>query len=195
MARTQIRGNTQIMAGSIGNAEIAIDAAIAYSKLDLEGNIDNADIATDAAIAYSKLDLALSVDNSDIATDAAIAQSKLDLAISDSEVATDAAIAESKIAFDATDGHDHDGTNSKIVSAVSVGKFDVSRETPTGDVDGTNTDFTLATSPISGSEHIWLNGALQQLGTDADYAIDGAVITFNDAPETDDRIVVSYGTA
>jgi hypothetical protein len=193
MARTQIRGNTQIMAGSIGNAEIATDAAIAYSKLDLAGNIDNADIATDAAIAMSKLDLAIS--NSEVATDAAIAMSKLDLAISDSEVATDAAIAESKIAFDTTDGHDHDGTNSKVVSAAQSGKFDVSRETPTGDVDGTNVDFTLATSPISGSEHIWLNGALQQLGTDADYAIDGAVITFNDAPETDDRIVVSYGTA
>jgi hypothetical protein len=193
MARTQIRGNTQIMAGSIGNAEIATDAAIAYSKLDLAGNIDNADIATDAAIAMSKLDLAIS--NSEVATDAAIAMSKLDLAISDSEVATDAAIAESKIAFDTTDGHDHDGTNSKVVSAAQSGKFDVSRETPTGDVDGTNVDFTLATTPISGSEHIWLNGALQQLGTDADYAIDGVVITFNDAPETDDRIVVSYGTA
>jgi hypothetical protein len=39
----------------ISNAEIASDAAVAYSKLNLATSIVNADIATDAAIALSKL--------------------------------------------------------------------------------------------------------------------------------------------
>jgi len=194
MARTQIRGNTQIMAGTIGNAEIAADAAIAYSKLDIDGEITNTDIATDAAIAYSKLDIDGEITNSDIATDAAIAYTKLNIAglLVNTDVATDAAIAESKLAFDTGAGHDHDGTNSKTLAA--AGSFDVARETPTGTLDGTNADFTIATSPTAGSEHVFLNGALQEDGTDADYTIVDAVITFNDAPDAVDRIVVSYGT-
>jgi len=172
MARTQIRGNTQIMAGTIGNTEIAADAAIAYSKLNIAGEIVNSDVGAAAAIAYSKLDLVGLLVNTD--------------------VATDAAIVEAKIEFDTSAGHDHDGTNSKTLAA--AGSFDVARETPTGTVDGTNADFTIATSPTAGSEHVFLNGALQEDGTDADYTIVDDVITFNDSPDVDDRIIVSYGT-
>ena len=196
MARTQIRGNTQIMAGTIGNTEIAADAAIAYSKLNLVGELTNTDVATDAAIAYSKLDLALSVDNGDIATDAAVAYSKLNLALSilNADVATDAAIVESKVAFDTTTGHNHDGTNSRLVSGIAIGKFDISREIPTGLVDGTNAVYTLASTPSSGSEHLWLNGNLQDEGTAEDYTISGAIVTMLSAPQTNAKIRVSYGT-
>ena len=41
---------------SISNAQIAADAAIAYSKLNLTGNIVNADIGAAAAIAVTKID-------------------------------------------------------------------------------------------------------------------------------------------
>lgn len=44
-----------VVEGSLGNAHIAADAAIAYSKLDLGDSVINADIATGAAIALSKL--------------------------------------------------------------------------------------------------------------------------------------------
>lgn len=177
MARTQIRGNTQIK----------------------DGTIENAQIAAAAAIAYSKLDLAASITNSDVATDAAIAQSKLDLSISNSEVAADASIVESKIEF-ATDGHAHDGTDAAPVSyndlsdkPSALGSFDVNREELTG-ADGTITDFTLASTPTSGTEHLFLNGALQNDGTDADYTITNDVVTFVDAPITGARILASYGT-
>jgi len=237
MARTQIRGNTQIMTGTITNTQIASDAGIDYSKLDLTGHIANADVAADAAIAYSKLNLAASILNSDfgeaidytsldltgdivnadIGAAAAIAYSKLNLAASilnsdlgeaidytsldltgdivNADVNAAAAIDESKIAFDTTNGHNHDGTNSRIIAGSVAGKFDVSREEPTGDIDGTNADFTLASTPDTGSEHVWLNGQLQQEGTDKDYTIATKVISFVDAPETGARIVVSYGTA
>lgn len=48
-------GVTSITAGSIINADVKSDAAIAYSKLNLAGSVLNADIGTSAAIAYSKL--------------------------------------------------------------------------------------------------------------------------------------------
>ena len=51
----KIRGNTQILGLSIGNAEIATNAAIAYSKLNLSLSVVNADIGTAAAIAWSKI--------------------------------------------------------------------------------------------------------------------------------------------
>lgn len=44
-----------VVEGSLGNAHIAADAAIAYSKLNLADSIVNADIASGAAIALSKL--------------------------------------------------------------------------------------------------------------------------------------------
>jgi hypothetical protein len=67
-----------IQVGQIKNANVASDAAIAYSKLNLAGSILNADVASNAAIAYSKLALTGSIVNADISANAAIADSKLD---------------------------------------------------------------------------------------------------------------------
>ena len=65
--------------GGLTNADIAANAAIAYSKLALTGQIVNADIAAAAAIAYSKLQLAAAILNSDIANAAAIDLHKLNI--------------------------------------------------------------------------------------------------------------------
>jgi hypothetical protein len=65
--------------GGLTNADIAANAAIAYSKLALTGQIVNADIAAAAAIAYSKLQLAAAILNSDIAVAAAIDLHKLNI--------------------------------------------------------------------------------------------------------------------
>jgi hypothetical protein len=62
-----------------------------------DGSITNAKIATNAAIAQSKLSLAVA--NTDVASNAAISQSKLSLAITNAEVASGAAIAESKLSL------------------------------------------------------------------------------------------------
>lgn len=51
-------GVASIAAGSIVNADVKSDAAIAYSKLNLATSILNADISASAAIATSKLALA-----------------------------------------------------------------------------------------------------------------------------------------
>lgn len=68
----------------------------------------------------------------------------------------------------------------------------VDKETPSGTINGSNTAFTLANTPIAGSEHIYLNGLLQEVGAGNDYTISGANITMLTAPLTGERIKCSY---
>jgi hypothetical protein len=67
----------------------------------------------------------------------------------------------------------------------------VHKETPSGTVNGSNAVFALANTPLAGSEHVFLNGLLQEAGGE-DYGISGATITFVGAPATGSRIRVSY---
>jgi hypothetical protein len=69
------------------------------------------------------------------------------------------------------------------------------REVPSGTINGTNDEFALANEPLAGSEMVFLNGVLQMEGEGLDYAIGGAngnVITFEEAPLSGDRILVTY---
>lgn len=68
----------------------------------------------------------------------------------------------------------------------------VVRETPSGTVNGSNAVFTLASTPLPGTEQVFLNGLLQNAGGGNDYTISGATITFNSAPQSGDVILVSY---
>lgn len=68
----------------------------------------------------------------------------------------------------------------------------VDRETPSGSVNGSNTAFTLANTPIAGSEHVYLNGILQEPGAGNDYTISGSTITYLSAPLTGDKLRVTY---
>jgi len=68
----------------------------------------------------------------------------------------------------------------------------VAKETPSGLINGVNVTYTLANTPVSGTEHVYLNGVLQDEGGSDDYTISGATITYNTAPETGDKLVVSY---
>jgi hypothetical protein len=68
----------------------------------------------------------------------------------------------------------------------------VDREIPMGEINGININFTLNILPKLYSEHIYLNGLLQDYGADDDYLIDGKNITFNIPPPLGSRITVSY---
>lgn len=68
----------------------------------------------------------------------------------------------------------------------------VVREAPSGAVNGSNTSFTLANTPVSGTEQVFLNGILQEPGAGNDYTISGSTITYLTAPATGDRIRVTY---
>jgi len=62
----------------------------------------------------------------------------------------------------------------------------------TGTLDGVNDEFTLAHSPDLNSEHIYINGILQNAGVTTDYTISGAVITFLNIPIALDTLLISY---
>jgi hypothetical protein len=66
----------------------------------------------------------------------------------------------------------------------------ISREVPIGVVDGVNLVFTLSNELVEKSEHVYLNGLLQDEGED--YNITGRTITFIEAPYTGSRIICSY---
>jgi len=68
----------------------------------------------------------------------------------------------------------------------------VIRETPSGAINGSNVTFTLASTPVAGSEEVYLNGILQEPGAGNDYTISGATITYLTAPKTGSRLRVSY---
>jgi len=69
----------------------------------------------------------------------------------------------------------------------------ITRETPSGALNGVNVTFTLANASIvAGSEEVYLNGILQEPGGSDDYTISGVTITYNTAPLSTDRLRVSY---
>ena len=80
--------------------------------------------------------------------------------------------------------------DARVATAIAA-KF-VTRETPTGAVNGTNTSFVLANTPVVGSESVFLNGILQEPGVGNDYTISAATITYLTAPVAGDKVRVSY---
>lgn len=80
---------------------------------------------------------------------------------------------------------------SSVGSALGASNF-VTRETPSGSVNSSNTTFTLANTPTAGTEQVFLNGILQEPGAGNDYTISGSTITYLTAPLTGDKIRVSY---
>ncbi len=70
----------------------------------------------------------------------------------------------------------------------------VDNEVPTGTVNGTNVDFTLASTPAAGSLHLHKNGLRQSPGASKDYTITGATITFvaGNVPQSGDLLLADY---
>jgi hypothetical protein len=77
-----------------------------------------------------------------------------------------------------------------LISAFLSSGSLIRRETPSGAINGTNTAFTIANTPVAGSEEVFLNGLLQTLADD--YTISGSTITFAPAPTAGDVIRVNY---
>lgn len=73
-------------------------------------------------------------------------------------------------------------TNSNYVDKEAVG----------GTINGVNTAFTIANTPVAGSEHLFYNGQLLQSGAGNDYTISGANITMLFAPLTGAILLCSY---
>lgn len=85
----------------------------------------------------------------------------------------------------------HLALSSSSGSGFTTSNF-VTRETPTGLVNGSNVTYTLANTPTSGTEEVFLNGILQEPGAGNDYTISGGTITYLTAPVSGDKIRVNY---
>ncbi|TXH13392.1 MAG: hypothetical protein E6R03_11445 [Hyphomicrobiaceae bacterium] len=63
-------------------------------------------------------------------------------------------------------------------------------ETPAGDVDGVNDEFTLVSSPITGTLRLFLDGLL--LRPTSDFTVAGNVITLGTAPSPGSWLLADY---
>ena len=72
-----------------------------------------------------------------------------------------------------------------------IGKFKTST-TPTGTINGVNAAFALASTPVVGTEEIYLNGQRMFPGAGNDYTIAGTAITMLVVPITGDRLSSDY---
>lgn len=66
------------------------------------------------------------------------------------------------------------------------------KEVLSGSIDGINKTFILQYTPVEGSEHIYLNGLLQESGVNGDYEISDSTITFKEAPPTNTNLRGTY---
>ena len=64
------------------------------------------------------------------------------------------------------------------------------KETPGGLIDGQNSVYSLSRTPINGTEHIYLNGLLQD--EEDDYYLKDGVIIFSFPPPINSKIKCSY---
>jgi len=83
-------------------------------------------------------------------------------------------------------------TPPKLRPTAAPGPAFVDAEVPTGTLDGSNTAFTLASSPVpAASLQLFENGILLKAGTD--YTLAGAAITFlGRTPQLGDLLVANY---
>lgn len=78
-----------------------------------------------------------------------------------------------------------------VASALTASNF-VDNEVPTGTKNDTNKTFTLANTPVSGTEHIYLCGLRLTPGAGNDYTISGNTITMVQAPRSTDNFICDY---
>jgi hypothetical protein len=78
-----------------------------------------------------------------------------------------------------------------LAGTLSPGNF-VTEETPSGTINGSNTTFTLANTPTSGTVKLYLNGVRQKSGAGNDYTISTNTITMTTAPVSGDVLIVDY---
>ena len=77
-------------------------------------------------------------------------------------------------------------------SPILIDKDEINREIPKGELNGVNSHFRLSRIPIEGSEHVYLNGLLQENGRESDYIIEDMNIIFLTPPERDYKLRCTY---
>ena len=80
----------------------------------------------------------------------------------------------------------------RLVETISPDLNISDREVPSGVVDGANREFLLSYFPEQNSEHVYLNGVLQDESQNADYVMTENKIIFNFPPTENSKVKCSY---
>lgn len=83
------------------------------------------------------------------------------------------------------------GVTSVVGTIARVSSF-IYNEAPTGAVNGVNTTFNLANTPVTGSVQVYVNGQFMEPGAGNDYTITGTAITTLFTLVAGDKIRVNY---
>lgn len=94
--------------------------------------------------------------------------------------------ASSKMAFRSNVNNSFTSGGTPVANGVNT----VTGETPTGAINGTNVNFTLAHIPVAGSVIGFLNGLQQVSGTD--FTVSGKVVTLAVAPNSGSTLTFNY---
>jgi hypothetical protein len=78
-----------------------------------------------------------------------------------------------------------------IGGSLSTANF-VTEETPSGSINGSNTYFTLANTPTTGTVKVYLNGIRLKSGAGNDYTMGTTAINMITAPVSGDVLLVDY---
>lgn len=81
--------------------------------------------------------------------------------------------------------------NTSGTGFTKYGNF-ISNETPGGSINGTNTAFTIANTPVTGSVKLYYNGDRLTPGSGNDYTISGKNITMAFSPVSNDVLIADY---
>lgn len=169
-------------AGSAGQIIVAgVGGVPAYVAMSGDATVDSTGALTLAAN---------SVDTAEI-TNGAVTLGKIE-ALDSAKfiIGTGAGNAQVSMSGDAT----MDATGAVTIDSTVVVKVAdvITRETPSGTLNGVNAVFILANTPKTGTEHVYVNGLLMDAGAGNDYTISGDTITFTFGPVAADKIRVSY---
>ncbi len=80
-----------------------------------------------------------------------------------------------------------DETGTGLISPINAWVFG---EVPEGDIDGSNTSFTLASKPVESALLLFCNG--QRMTANEDYTVEGYAIIFTTAPYAGDKLIADY---
>lgn len=76
--------------------------------------------------------------------------------------------------------------------ADNIVEADIKLEDESANCNGVTVAFSLASTPITNSVQVFLNGLLQQSGSGKDYTLSGTTVTFATAPATGDILLIHY---